>query len=68
LIDIKTGAGLMATTSHVSESFDILANEYASVVAEDDARTRAVEELRRDMVTRLTLFLQRRVADTLPKP
>ena len=64
LIDIKTGAALMATTSHVSESFDILANEYASVVAEDDARTRAVEELRRDMVTRLTLFLQRRVADT----
>jgi len=68
LIDIKTGAALMATTSHVSESFDILANEYASVVAEDDARTRSVEELRRDMVTRLTLFLQRRVADTLPKP
>ena len=67
LIDIKTGAALMATTSHVSESFDILANEYASVVAEDDARTRLVEELRRDMVTRLTLFLQRRVADTLPK-
>jgi LPS-assembly lipoprotein len=64
LIDIKSGAALMATTSHVSESFDILANEYASVVAEDDARTRAVEELRRDMVTRLTLFLQRRVADT----
>ena len=68
LIDIKTDAALMATTSHVSESFDILANEYASVVAEDDARTRSVEELRRDMVTRLTLFLQRRVADTLPKP
>src|SRR3984893_3581032 len=67
LIDIKSGAALMASTSHVSESFDILANEYASVVAEDDARTRAVEELRRDMVTRLTLFLQRRVADTLPK-
>jgi LPS-assembly lipoprotein len=68
LIDIKTGTPLIATTSHVSESFDILANEYASVVAEDDARTRAVEELRRDMVTRLTLFLQRRVADGLVKP
>jgi LPS-assembly lipoprotein len=64
LIDIKSGAALMATISHVSESFDIVANEYASVVAEDDARTRAVEELRRDMVNRLTLFLQRRVADT----
>ena len=68
LLDIKTGAPLVAATSHVSESFDILANEYASVVAEDDARTRAIEELRRDMVTRLTLFLQRRVADTGPKP
>ena len=68
LIDIKTGTPLIATASHVSESFDILANEYASVVAEDDARTRAVEELRRDMVTRLTLFLQRRVADGFVKP
>jgi hypothetical protein len=62
LRDIKTGAPILSTTSHVAESFDILANEYASVVAEDDARTRAVEELRRDIVTRLTLFLQRRAA------
>jgi LPS-assembly lipoprotein len=67
LRDIKTGAPLLATSSHVSESFDILANEYASIVAEDDARTRAVEELRRDIVTRLTLFLQRRAAEAAPK-
>ena len=68
LRDIRTGAPLLTTTSHVAESFDILANEYASVVAEDDARTRAVEELRRDIVTRLTLFLQRRAAETAPIP
>ena len=67
LRDIKTNATLFYTSSHVAESFDILANEYASVVAEDDARTRAVEELRRDIMTRLTLFLQRRAADTAPK-
>jgi len=67
LRDIKTGAMLLFTTTHVAESFDILANEYASVVAEDDARTRAVEELRRDIITRLTLFLQRRAAETAPK-
>jgi LPS-assembly lipoprotein len=67
LRDIRTGASLLSTTSHVAESFDILANEYASVVAEDDARIRAVEELRRDIVTRLTLFLQRRAAETGPK-
>jgi LPS-assembly lipoprotein len=68
LRDIKTGAPLLATPAHVSESFDIVANEYASIVAEDDARTRAVEELRRDIVTRLTLFLQQRAAGTGGKP
>src|SRR5437764_1064944 len=68
LRDIRTGATHFYTTSHAAESFDILANEYASVVAEDDARTRAVEELRRDIVTRLTLFLQRRAAETAPIP
>ena len=58
----------MAQPSHASESFDIVANEYASIVAEDDARTRAVEELRRDIVNRLTLFLQQRAAGTGGKP
>ena len=67
LRDIKTGATLLFTTTHVADSFDILANEYASVVAEDDARTRAAEELRRDIVTRLTLFFQRRAAESGPK-
>jgi LPS-assembly lipoprotein len=67
LRDIRTGAPLLSTTSHVAESFDILANNYASVVAEDDARIRAVEELRRDIVTRLTLFLQRRAAESGPR-
>jgi LPS-assembly lipoprotein len=67
LRDIRTGAPLLSTSSHVSESFDILANNYASIVAEDDARTRAAEELRRDIVTRLTLFLQRRAAEAGPR-
>jgi LPS-assembly lipoprotein len=62
LNDIVSGAQLTAGRSHVAESFDILANGYANVVAEDDARTRAIEELRRDLVERLTLFLQRTAA------
>jgi len=66
LRDIKTGTALLANSVHTSESFDILANNYASVVAEEDARIRAVEELRRDIVTRLTLFLQRRAAEGGP--
>jgi LPS-assembly lipoprotein len=68
LIDSAGGKQLLAGSSHVAESFDILANEYSNVVAEDDARTRAVEEMRRDIVSRLTLFLQRRVAERATSP
>jgi LPS-assembly lipoprotein len=68
LSDSTSGAQLLIGTSHVAESFDILANEYSNVVAEDDARTRVVEEMRRDIVTRLTLFLQRGVAERAVKP
>src|SRR5216683_1227527 len=68
LSDSTSGTQLLSGTSHVADSFDILANEYSDVVAEDDARTRTVEEMRRDIVTRLTLFLQRRVAERAVKP
>lgn len=63
LIDSKSNVRLVQNSLHVAESFDIVANEYASVVAEDDARNRAIEQLRLVMVTRLTLFLQHRVAE-----
>jgi LPS-assembly lipoprotein len=66
LSDIMTGKPVLGGRSHAAESFDILANEYSNVVAEDDARTRAVEELRRDMLAQLTLFVQRRVAAAKP--
>jgi len=68
LADIKTNKQLFSASSHVAESFDILANEYSNVVAENDARTRAVEELRRDMITRLIVFLQRRAAEPPTEP
>ena len=68
LSDIRSGAELVSGTSNTAESFDILANQYSNVVAEDDARTRAVEELRRDIITRLAVFLQRRTAEAAAKP
>jgi LPS-assembly lipoprotein len=67
LRDIKTGAQLIVNTVHTAESFDIVANNYASVIAEEDARIRAVEELRRDIVDRLTLFFQQRAAASGPR-
>jgi hypothetical protein len=68
LHDSKTNTQLLGTTSHVAESFDILANEYAAVVAEGDAGARAVEELRRDIVHQLTVFMQRRAAAAAAAP
>lgn len=64
LADAKTGGVLLTSSIHTADSFDIVANEYSTVVAEEDARNRATEELRRDMVDKLTLFMQRRVAGT----
>lgn len=68
LSDIRSNAALLTATAHVADSFDIQASGYASVVAENDAGTRAVEELRRDIVGRLTVFMQRRAAGGAAKP
>jgi LPS-assembly lipoprotein len=62
LTDLATKKMLLTNTIHVSDSFDILANGYATVVTEDDARTRTVEELRAEIAARLTMFMQRRQA------
>jgi len=58
LLDIKTNAVLQSASIHASDSFDIQANGYSTVVAQNDAYTRTVEEIRREIVTRLTLFMQ----------
>jgi LPS-assembly lipoprotein len=57
LID-NTGKVLQTGTVHSNESFDIQANGYSTVVAQNDASARCVEEARREIVSRLTLFLQ----------
>ncbi|MBV9828629.1 MAG: hypothetical protein JO001_23620 [Alphaproteobacteria bacterium] len=63
LTETATGAVITNGTSHAAESFDILANEYSNVVAEEDARNRCVDELRRDLLSRLIVVLQNRIAD-----
>jgi LPS-assembly lipoprotein len=62
LTDLKTGTQLQTASVHTAESFDIQANGYSTVVAQDDAFTRTVEEMRREIIARLTLFMQRRKA------
>ncbi|HEY1794565.1 MAG TPA: LPS assembly lipoprotein LptE [Stellaceae bacterium] len=62
LSEIAPKKPLLTNTIHVSDSFDILANGYSTVVTADDARTRTVEELRGEIVARLTMFMQRQEA------
>ncbi|HEX3862178.1 MAG TPA: hypothetical protein VHY35_10845 [Stellaceae bacterium] len=66
LSDSATSTQLIAGTSHVAESFDILANQYSNTVAEEDSHTRAVEELRLDLLNRMTIFLKYRIAGAAP--
>ncbi|MBV9862836.1 MAG: hypothetical protein JO267_11900 [Alphaproteobacteria bacterium] len=68
LAEINKAGTLLTNVVHAAESFDIQANGYSTVVAEEDARNRAVEELRREIVARLTLFMQRRAAQTAAAP
>ena len=60
LQDIKGGSPLATGSVHAVESFDIQANGYSTVVAQDDAYTRCAEEIRREVVARMTLFMQRK--------
>ena len=62
LVDLKDGHILLNSTVHSANAFDIPPNEYAALVAEDDARTRTVAEVRQELLARLTLFMQRRAA------
>jgi LPS-assembly lipoprotein len=60
LLEIKTGKVLSTGSIHASDSFDIQANGYSTVVAQNDASVRNVEEVRREIVARMTMFMQSR--------
>ena len=64
LVEIAGNKVLQTASIHTSDSFDIQANGYSTVVAQDDAKVRCVEEIRREIVARLTMFMQNQE----PKP
>jgi LPS-assembly lipoprotein len=68
LIDLKSKAVLLINTVHTQDSFALNPNQYSTVVAENDSGARGVVELDQEIVTRLTLFLQARLAKQTPKP
>jgi hypothetical protein len=60
LTEVKTNKDLQFNSLHAFESFDIEANGYSTVVARDDAYTRIVEEIRHEIVARLTIYFQKK--------
>lgn len=58
LLDIETKKPLQNGFVHSSDAFDIQANGYATVVAQNDAVLRDIVEIRREIVARLTLYMQ----------
>jgi hypothetical protein len=68
LIDNKSGRTLQVNTVHVANSFNLNPNQYSTVVGEDDAAVRSVAELNQEIVTRLALFMERRLAEQPPAP
>jgi LPS-assembly lipoprotein len=63
LNEFDSGTNLLNNTLHVQNSFDLNPNQYSTVVGEDDAAVRSVVELDREIVTRLTMFMERRLAE-----
>ena len=58
LTDLTAGKTVQTGFVHSSDAFDIQANGYSTVVAQDDAARRDIEEIRREIVMRMTLFLE----------
>lgn len=58
LTEITSGKLLQTATFRAVDSFDIQANGYSTVVAQDDAKVRDVEQLRHEIVARLTMYMQ----------
>ena len=58
LSDITTNKVVQTGFVHSSDAFDIEANGYSTIVAQNDATVRDIEEIRREIVARMTLYLQ----------
>jgi hypothetical protein len=65
--ETSTGQNLLTISLHAQNSFELNPNQYSTVVAESDAGSRTVAELNREIVTRLDIFLQHRLAERAAK-
>ena len=59
LRDIKTQKTVMSGSTSAISSYNIAADPFNSIVAENDARERAVHGLGDDLITRISLYLRK---------
>lgn len=57
LTDLESQAVAFSGIARSGSSVDLVQNEYANVVAEEDARNRAIEDIARDIQARCAIFL-----------
>jgi LPS-assembly lipoprotein len=63
LRDVQTGRTVFSSSSKVTVSYNILDSEFASLLAEKNARKRGVRELSEDMRVRLGVFFDQQRRD-----
>jgi LPS-assembly lipoprotein len=62
LKDIKSNTAVFHAATRTISAFDILTDDYATVVAQHSAEDRSLHDLSNDIRTRLAVFLQQRRA------
>lgn len=63
LVDLKTKVVIMSNSSQAIASFNILNSEFATLMAENGARNRAVQQLAEDIRLKVAVFLKNRHAE-----
>ena len=58
LTELQTGRGLFSSNSLATSSFNILNSEFATLMAENSARNRAIKQMVDDIRTKLAVFLK----------
>ena len=58
LVDEQSGKTLLTETLRTSTGYNILINQFSSVLSQDDAETQGLQQLSEDMTQRLALYFK----------
>ena len=59
LVSLQSNTVVFEASPHTSASYDVVASDFATLMAERDAERRAAEQLSRDITLHISLFLER---------